>query len=215
MKKIIIFLIFCNFSFSQEKIESLLKKMQEAQEKIVTLKANFYQKKTSKLFLKEQELKGVLYFKKPDLIRWEYTAPENYIIFIENENLKIYYPTLKKLKLGKVSKYRGKVFSFLFAQEPLQKLKNHFIVELVSREKEEALILIPMTIKLKKYWSKWKVWIDKKNFLPYFIEIYEKDGDFSFLEFKDLRINETIEDSIFKLETPEDVFIESYTKSIE
>lgn len=215
MKNLIIFLFLCCNLFSQESIEDLLDNMQKAQSKIETLKSNFFQKKTSKLFKTPQELSGIIYFKKPDFIRWEYTNPENYIIFIEKDKFRIYYPTLKKVKEGKVVRLRGKIFSVLFAQEPLEKLKSYFTIELRKRKMEDILILSPQVYKLKKYWKSWTLAINRSNFLPFSIEILEKDGDLTYIEFEDIKVNLELKDELFKLKLPKDVIVESYTKSVE
>lgn len=215
MKNIIFFIFFPLFLFSEESIEELLKKMQGVQNGITTLQADFYQRKTSKLFKTPQELNGIIYFKKPDSIRWEYISPEKYIIFVEKENFKIYYPSLKKVKVGKVSRLRGRIFSILFAQEPLEKLKNYFIIELRRKENEDVLVLTPQMFKLKKYWKSWKLVINKKDYLPSSIEILEKDGDLTYVEFKNLKIDLHLGDEIFKLEAPPGVIIENYTKTME
>lgn len=215
MKNIIIFTLFPLFLLSEESIEELLKEMQKAQNQINTLQAEFYQKKTSKLFKNPQELNGVIYFKKPDSIRWEYTTPEKYIILVEKETFQIYYPALKKIKTGKFSRLRGRIFSILFAREPLEKLKNYFIIELRRKENEDVLVLTPQMFKLKKYWRSWKMVIDKKSFLPSAVEIIEKDGDITYIEFKNLKKDFPLSEEIFKLEIPPDVIKENYTKSME
>jgi len=215
MKKVIFFLFFSIYLYSEESIVSLLENMQKAQGKINTMQANFFQKKKSSLFENPQELSGVVYFKKPDFIRWEYLKPENYIIFVEKEKFQIYYPSLKKVKVGKIARLRGKIFSILLAQEPLVKLKNHFMIELRKREKEDVLILTPLTFKLKKYWKSWTLIIDRSSFLPKSIEILEKDGDLTFIEFKDVKIDITLEEEIFKLKIPSDVVVENYIKNIQ
>lgn len=215
MKNLIIFLFLCCNLFSQESIEDLLSNMQKAQSKIETLKSNFFQKKTSKLFKTPQEVSGIIYFKKPDFIRWEYTNPENYIIFIEKDKFRIYYPALKKVKEGKVVRLRGKIFSVLFAQEPLEKLKSYFTIELRKRKMEDILILSPQVYKLKKYWKSWTLTINRSNFLPFSIEILEKDGDLTYIEFENIKLNLELKDELFKLKLPQDVIVESYTKSVE
>lgn len=215
MKNIIFFIFFPLFLFSEGSIEELLKEMQKAQNSINTLQANFYQKKTSKLFKTPQEFKGIIYFKKPDYIRWEYTNPEKYIIFVEKEKFQIYYPSLKKVKMGKVSRLRGRIFSILFAQEPLEKLKNYFTIELRKKENEDVLVLTPQMFKLKKYWKSWKMVINKKDYLPSSIEILEKDGDLTYVEFINLKLDLPLGEEIFKLEIPPDVIIENYTKTME
>ncbi len=213
MKKFLFLIFFSSFLFSEETIEKLLEEMQKTQEKIETIKADFNQKKVSKVFSTPQYLKGIIYFKKPDFIRWEYQEPEPFITFVEKEEFKVYYPSLKKLKLGKIGRLRGRVFSILFAQEPLQKLKNHFIIELRKKREEDILILIPQTFKLKKYWTKWVLVVDKSNFLPKSIEVYEKDGDFTLVEFKNIKINVPLEEEIFKFTPPPDITIENYSKT--
>lgn len=215
MRNLIIILFVCCSLFSQESIEDLLINMQKAQSEIETLQSNFFQKKTSKLFKTPQELSGIIYFKKPDFIKWEYTNPKNYIIFIQRDKFQIYYPALKKVKEGKVVRLRGKIFSVLFAQEPLEKLKSYFTIELRKRKMEYILILSPQVYKLKKYWKSWTLTINRSNFLPISIEILEKDGDLTYIEFKDLKVNIKMEDEIFKLKLPPDVTVESYSKSIQ
>ncbi|HOK66474.1 MAG TPA: hypothetical protein PK054_02350 [Anaerohalosphaeraceae bacterium] len=58
------------------------------------------------------------------------------------------------------------------------------------------------TSRYKEDYTQMEVWIDRKNWLPIRLTAVSVQGDFYDLKWNNLRINETIADTVFQIETP-------------
>jgi outer membrane lipoprotein-sorting protein len=197
---------------AQDDLESIFARMQDRQKGIQTLEVRFVQEKTSSLLVKPVVSQGTMSYARPDRIRWEYLAPDPYTILILGDTFQAYYPTLKKLKTARITRMRHRIFNFLLATEPLDKLKNHFQVELRYAEKKPSftLVLTPLTPRLAKYIHSVTLVVDKKILLPMEILILEKDKDSSRLVFSNPKINSILPEGTFRLDIPPGTVTEDY-----
>ena len=60
---------------TKEQEKDVLEKMEKSSNALHSLQCDFVQSKRMKILNKDMISKGVLYFKKPDKIRWQYTTP--------------------------------------------------------------------------------------------------------------------------------------------
>ena len=60
---------------TSEQEKQVMAKMDQSSKALHSLQCDFIQTKRMKILSKEMQSKGVLYFKKPDKIRWQYTTP--------------------------------------------------------------------------------------------------------------------------------------------
>lgn len=194
-------------------MDELFGKMQTAQAGVSTMEARFEQVKRSSLLAGEAVSQGVMDYQKPDLIRWEYLAPDPYTILIRGDDFSAYYPQLNKLKTARVARLRHRVFNFLVATEPLAKLKTHFQVELREGGSRPTwtLVLTPMTQLVRKTIARVTVQVDKKSSLPAELLIEEADGDSTRIRFTAMTVNKPLPDGTFRLQIPPGTVEEPYT----
>jgi len=197
---------------AQDDLESIFARMRERQKSVNTLQVRFVQEKTSSLLLKPTVSEGMMSYGSPSLVRWEYTTPDPYTILIDGDTFKAYYPTLKKLKTARITRMRHRVFNFLLATEPLEKLKNHFQVELrfAQRKPTFTLVLTPLTPRLAKYIRSVTLIVDKQLLLPVELLIQEKDKDSTRLVFSNHAINPVLPEGTFRLDVPPGTVVEEY-----
>jgi outer membrane lipoprotein-sorting protein len=84
-----------SLSFAQtsaDKLSSLLIKMEEADKKISTLKADFTQTIFFESTKEKQEISGVIYLKKPESIYIDKRTPQKQHIYIDGKNITTYIP---------------------------------------------------------------------------------------------------------------------------
>jgi len=107
---LIYFSIFAqNEGFNQVKdVEKLLKTIVDASEKTKTVKADFEQKKNSKVLVEQAISKGKFYFKKPTMIKMEYQKPFEYMVLINNGNVTIKEGKNVKKSMLVLASYSGK-----------------------------------------------------------------------------------------------------------
>ena len=194
-------------------VEELFTRIQGAQAGMNTLEARFEQIKRSSLLAEEAHSIGVMSYRKPDRIRWEYLRPDPYTILIEGDNFSAYYPQLHKLKTARVARLRHRVFNFLVATEPLEKLTTHFQVEFREGGSRPTwtLVLTPLTQMIRKTIAQVTVQIDKTTALPSELFIEEADGDSTRIRFTAVIANKDLAADTFRLQVPPGTFVEPYT----
>jgi outer membrane lipoprotein carrier protein len=89
------FLVFLLLSFSRfvsadSSLPQLMQKLQSKYDSLESLKANFTQSYTSKRFSEKMTEKGIVYFRKGGLMKWEYKTPEPKI-FLSDGTYYYYY----------------------------------------------------------------------------------------------------------------------------
>ena len=206
------FLLLAALTPAPTETETLFARMRERQAAIRTLQVRFTQEKKSSLLSAPSISEGLFSYEAPDRVRWEYSKPDPYTILIEGDRFKAYYPALHKVKTARITRMRNRIFHFLLATEPLEKLKNHFQVELRIAQARPTftLVLTPLTPHLAKYISAVTLQVDKQSLLPVDILIQEKDKDYTRLTFSDPRVNTTLPEKTFVLEVPPGCAVEDY-----
>ena len=83
--------------------------------------------------------------------------------------------------------------------------KNH-VGKFVRHHGHDAQkVLKPRHRLVSKRISRVLLWVDDRDFLPKAMRHEQADGDFTYLEFSDLQINQTLDAGTFTLELPDDV----------
>lgn len=192
--------------------EKLLEAISERQQQLVSLKASFQQVKESVFFTKAEKTQGVLYYKAPDKVRWEFHNPHALVILIRDDVLELYYPEEKRLERAKIKNIREKIFKYLTATAPLKKLKQHFMMRIRDNKKKYYYIveLQPLTFRIKKYLVDLKIHFDKNLLLPIKIAYTEKDGDHTEIKFSNFQVDKPMEDSLFIIPEDDDLTIQTF-----
>lgn len=205
-------LLLAVLSPAQDDLDSLFARMRERQGAIRTLQTRFVQEKKSMLLSAPVRSEGLLSYDSKGRVRWEYLKPDPYTILITGDGFKAYYPSLNKVKTARITRMRNRIYHFLLATEPLEKLKAHFQVELryAKARPTFTLVLTPLTPRLAKYISGVTLYMDKKLMLPLEVLVLEKDGDSTHLEFSDPKINIDLPEATFTLDVPPGTIQEDY-----
>ena len=191
-----------------ERFTALIERVKEQQSQLLTMQADFVQYKESSLLLKPDERRGVLYYRAPDRVRWEYREPESIIVTITDEELVTWYVELGRADSLEVGSYSERIFEYLGASGSLQTLMKYFTVTAEFPESSSepyALHLLPRYSRIKKKLSSMRMWIDGDTFLPQRLEYIESNGDRTEYRFSGIRINDPIPDHLFALDLPAEV----------
>ncbi len=145
------------------------------------------------------------WFKRPDMMRLEYTYPRSMkgsIIAVDGKYFYSYIPSLNrkvKKKLGNSSKNPGKDMGFLY-EFVKGDLKSSLKDALITVEGEEKIgKMKAIKVKIKRGDEMQMVWLEKETLFPVAVEIYRSGKLRIKLEVKDFKINPEIDDSFFLL----------------
>jgi outer membrane lipoprotein carrier protein len=191
-------------------LEQVIKKVQEAQKKTMTLQASFRQEKELALLSKPEVSTGTFTYSRPSNVLWTYDAPKRVQMVIAGGVMTTYYPELLKAERIDVKRFEDRIFRYMGATGAIDELARYFDFTFTDQKAKSlyALDLTPKTKAVSKRVRRIKLWIDKTTYLTSKIEYVEGDGDITRYEFTNLRINEPVPASRFALSLPSNVKVE-------
>jgi len=210
MKRICCILILSLFAFAQtakdvaSHLEKTLKSMQTFEAKF---EHNFYSSVVSTP-LKE---KGKLYFQKPDLMRWEYTDPENNIYLFKGNKYQGYFVEENQLERGSITDegHEPEILHLLTGQKNLMDFYAIEFSPFPTDNPQNAQI--KLTPKQDDDGSFLLLEIERKKGLIHKIIFMDWEGNKTEFQFSRIKINASLPKKIFELKLPSDVeIIERY-----
>ena len=85
-----------------EQQKQIIEKIDKAAQTMTSMQCEFTQTKSMKLLSKEMQSKGVMYFKQPNKLRWQYTAPYDYTFIMNGDKV-----TMKSAKSTQNIDWKG------------------------------------------------------------------------------------------------------------
>ncbi|MGK7389875.1 MAG: LolA family protein [Candidatus Cyclobacteriaceae bacterium M2_1C_046] len=195
------FLSFQTTEFKEMKDISAFKKgLSEIAAATNTINSSFKQDKYLSILSNEIESEGVLKFKKPNLLRWEYQKPFNYGVILNGDQL--------------IISDEGKVNSFDLTSSKAFRQINELIISSVQGDvldeetfnisyfegKDLYLVkLYPKEKQLQGFLQEINVYFDRSDFTVNKIKLIEPEGDYTLISFYNKKFNESIPDTAFTL----------------
>ena len=192
-----------------QKLAALVQRVSQVQSGMVTLEARFVQEKKSRLLVAPSASRGRLYFKAPDLLRWEYETPHLMTVLLAGGTVTTYRPAEKRADRVEVGRQQRRVFRLIGASEPLDKLKQYFSFTFLDpgAKGNYRLILQPTSRLVAKKIKLVELEIDRDRMMPIVVSYTEADGDVTTYSFTDIVTNKEIDPAMFTLELGPDVTI--------
>ena len=164
---------------TSEQEKQVLAKMEQSSNALRTLQCDFVQTKRMKLLSKEMQSKGVLYFVKPDKIRWQYTTPYDYTFIMNGDKVQI-----KSAKSTKNIDIQGnKIF-----RQMLFKQGEVYFAKMLPKKKE-----------VKQVYAAIEVYFNPTLTMVESIKMIEKSGEYTTVKLLSPKVNTTINESVFKV----------------
>jgi len=190
-----------------EKLAALVRRVSQVQTSLATLNADFEQTRTSHLLAAPSVSHGRFYFRAPDSVRWEYDAPREMTVLITGGVAITYRPAEKRAERIEVGRAQRRVFRFISAAEPLDKLMQHFtfVFHDPLGDGNYLLELRPAALMMKKRLRSVTIEIERATYLPIKVSYTETDGDSTAYSFSNVRLNQPQPPDLFTLTMPPDV----------
>jgi outer membrane lipoprotein-sorting protein len=177
------------------------KKFNRISQKIITVQAAFSQEKSLSFMDEKVYSQGLLYFKKPDMLRLEYTSPYHYLLIMNGHEMIINSDDNQiKLELESnklfleinnliVNAVNGNIFGM-----PEMRAK------IFENDQWYFITMVPANAEMKKYISRIELYLDKKTLTADRFKVVEESGDYTLITFDKKKINETISDQLFSVQ---------------
>jgi outer membrane lipoprotein carrier protein len=177
------------------------KSIQSTYEKVKDLKARFVQKVTYKTIGRIQKDEGVVKFKKPDKMKWEYLSGQQ--VISDGKRIWFYMPDEKRVITAdlKTAFSTETPSNFLSG---MGKLTEEFNVSIKSSSKEIICLNLDPKTPIENL-KELVICVDKKDFLVRSSTVVDNLGNETEIEFKEIQVNRGIEDREFEFKIPQDV----------
>ncbi len=192
-----------------DKLDALVRRISQVQSGLTTLSARFVQRRTSRLLAEPSVSSGMFYFKAPDSVRWEYTSPRPMTVLLAGGVAITYRPEEKRAERIEVGRAQRRVFRFISAAEPLDKLTAYFSFTFrdPGPPADYTLLLNPTAHMIKKRLRSVEIEIDRTSLLPVRVAYTEHDGDSTEYSFSEIQMNKPLDPGLFSLALPPDVHV--------
>jgi outer membrane lipoprotein-sorting protein len=178
-----------------------------------TAQANFIWEQFFKVVNETDTQKGTVYYRrsgKDIQMLAEITDPPKTVLF-SGGKVQVYEPKLKRVTTYEAGKNREAVESFLVlgfggsGQDMLKTFDVQYLgTEDVGGVKAAKLELIPKSDRVRGIFAKIWLWIDMARGISVQQQFFEPSGDYRLAKYFDIKINQKIPDSAFKLKTSSD-----------
>jgi outer membrane lipoprotein-sorting protein len=172
----------------------------EVAAKTNSIKSDFTQDKNLSMLSEKITSKGKFWYRKPNMLRMEYTQPFNYLMILNKDNVYI----KDGQKENKVSTRSNKVFKQInkIVVDCIQgtALNSGDFKSAVYENKGTYLVsLSPVNKQLSDFFKTIEITVDKKDYSVNTIEMLEGTGDSTTLHFTNKEINANIPDALFDI----------------
>lgn len=170
-------------------------------ENLESLSSDFIQTKHIQLMEENAVSTGKLFYRSPNVLKWEYKQPYNYIIifrenqlFINDEGDK----SVSKLKSNKLFEKLVALISGSINGKLLSDPEN-FEVTYFKTGKTISAVIIPKDRILKQMCQEILLVFNQQHHVDS-VMLLEEEGDFTKIEFRNIKMNHNLDDSVFKNE---------------
>ena len=182
-----------------EQQKQIVEKIDKASSAMKTMQCDFTQTKRMKMLSKDMQSRGVMYFKRPDKLRWQYTSPYDYTFIMNGDKVQI-----KSMKSTKnIDVQQNKMFrqitNIILSSITGGTLRTSadFTVELWQQDKSYFVKLYPKKKELKQLYQYLEIWFDPALTKVSTVKMMEKTGDMTIVNLLNTKYGVTINEKMF------------------
>ena len=183
-------------------LNAIISKLQKTYEGIQDVQANFTQLTTSVSIKTTQKAEGVVYFKKPGMMKWEYKSPTNDIIVSDGRTIWSYQQDIGQVMVGNASDSSTSISNNFLAG--MGNLKKDFDIELEKPDNNSYVLKLNPKVPQPNI-QRLYIAVDKKTSLVKQTIVFDLLGNETKVIFENLKINQSVPANIFKFKIPEGV----------
>lgn len=175
-----------------------------AREATATLQARFVQTKVFAALGEADTSSGVVYYRKPDAVRWQYLAPDTSWTVLHGELGWSVFPRIRQVQKFNLQRSQAEaVLSIVGFGACGKDLQDAFEISLVaSGAAAQVLVMTPREAGIAARFARIELTLDSQDHLPRQVVLHESAGDTMRFEFLDLARGRRIEDKLFEFEIP-------------
>jgi outer membrane lipoprotein-sorting protein len=166
-----------------------------------SIKSDFIQEKELSFLEDKVTSKGKFYFKKDDLLRWEYTSPYEYTIILNKGRIRV----IDDGKSNTFDAASNRMFSeingiMMGVVNGTALNSDNFQTEYFDTGSHYLLSLVPLAEGMKDFLDRIEISVNKKDYTVDSLRMIEKSGDYTNIIFQNKVLNAEIPDKVFSLD---------------
>lgn len=214
MKKKIKYLVYLlifwpNIALAISSEQATVNAIQKSYESVMTFKATFRQKAFVKMLNKVEVAQGKVQIKKPGKMKWVYNSPDPQILISNHKILWLYLPEDKQATRVPVNSIYSSNAPALFLAGKGKLTDTFNIAQVLTGENTITVEFTPKED--DNNISRLTLRTNKNNYQITGASVYDKLGNKTDINFRKIRINEKIAESVFDFQVPTGVEIQDFT----
>lgn len=164
-----------------------------------SLSSDFVQTKYMQLMEKEAVSTGKLYYRSPDILKWEYQTPYNYILLFKEAQLFINDDGDKSVTSLKSNKLFEKLLALISGSVngKLMADTENFDISYSRSGNSVSAVIVPRDASLKSMFNEIILVFDADHLLDS-VKLMEEAGDYTQIKFKNISINPSLDPAVFQ-----------------
>ena len=182
--------------------EQIKQKVNQTASAMKTMQCDFVQTKHLKMLNNDFVSHGKMYYQQSNKLRWEYTSPYSYTFILNNDQVLLKNKQRNDLidvKQNKLFKEIVRIMMSSVIGNCLTDDKN-YKVSIATIGNEWVATLLPQRKDMKQMFQKLVLHFHAKKSVVNTVELYDKNGEKTIIELKNIRINETIHPHMFVIQ---------------
>lgn len=182
--------------------EQIKQKVNQTASAMKTMQCDFVQTKHLKMLNNDFVSHGKMYYQQSNKLRWEYTSPYSYTFILNNDQVLLKNKQRNDLidvKQNKLFKEIVRIMMSSVIGNCLTDDKN-YKVSVAAIGNEWVATLLPQRKDMKQMFQKLVLHFNAKKSVVNNVELYDKNGEKTIIELKNIRINETIPSNMFAIQ---------------
>lgn len=182
----------------QKSAVALIAKVSES---VTAMQCKFTQEKQSAVLTSVEKASGMMYYKSPKALRWEFSQPKFYVFVLNGDKV-----MMKASRTAKAVDASGNKMAKMMAGMILGMVNGSqlntpemFSAAYFSDGTNIKVKLTPVKKEIKKIYSSVEIYYSAKSGLANKIVMKESSGDVSTLKFSEVKKGVTLADTLFKL----------------
>ena len=182
--------------------EQIKQKVNQTASAMKTMQCDFVQTKHLKMLNNDFVSHGKMYYQQSNKLRWEYTSPYSYTFILNNDQVLLKNKQrndLIDIKQNKLFREIVRIMMSSVVGNCLADDKN-YKVSIATIGNEWIATLLPQRKDMKQMFQKLVLHFHAKKSVVNTVELYDKNGEKTIIELKNIRINETIHPHMFVIQ---------------
>lgn len=181
--------------------KQVIAKIEHAAAATKTMQCSFTQTKRMKMLSKKMVSKGVMYFKTPTKLRWQYTSPYTYTFLMNGDKVRMVSGRSTQnvdVKRNKVFRQITNIILNSITGGNLSRSAD-FSVSLYKQGASYYAVLYPKKKELKQIYKYIKLVFNASLTAVTTVEMVEKTGDTTVVSLQNIKVNKPIDEKYFSI----------------